>query len=449
MEVGPKFILQHLDEGMYRSMAGLCCTWIHSCHKSWGPRMNHATLTCWIWRSMNPSLSPTVGCLSAHWQIAMWRGRDTIDADWKVVNLWMLPLNAQRSSHKPHTERGGRAFGVKHPARWRGWRWLRCQQKKTRKEGYTTIRYKKKTLRTCSCTPTQCQIRNVTSATVLKVVSTVGNSTIRYHQSLTLGDIFKSWFLMGKKFMGKSSPPQPVRNLSVTSGEKSPTSWNNRAKLWPSMTSHNETPHWSMMSWQHRTSFHLSIISGTRSQQKPKPMGFANWKKEMKIAKLAPFLSKLQVFCCIFSPTFCGLPTWRHSDKHSWLKLKAFTSSESDLNSPWIHILKAWGRGAIPNQHFLEINFLSWQRKHSTNSKFERFVFSYVSRKVLLVQKCQFSSSKLPLHKDRVRHEYPPTTGNSTGGPPRPLVAHLNRLAIKIAESNHLLKPSKKYQFEI
>ena len=42
-----------------RSMAGLCCTWIHSCHKSWRPRMNcmnhESTLTCWIWQHESKS----------------------------------------------------------------------------------------------------------------------------------------------------------------------------------------------------------------------------------------------------------------------------------------------------------------------------------------------------------------------------------------------------------
>lgn len=111
-------------------------------------------------------------------------------------DLWMLPLNAQKSSHKPHTERGGEGLSESN-TQLDDEGGSGCAANKKHKEGYNPIQPSdttKKKVEDMQLHPHPCQIHNVIAATVLKVVSTVGNSTIRYHESLTLGDIFKSCF---------------------------------------------------------------------------------------------------------------------------------------------------------------------------------------------------------------------------------------------------------------
>lgn len=208
MEVGPKFILQHLDEGIdqWQGFAVLGST-VATSHEdpawiAWimNPR--------WLaeYDSMNPSLSPNsrmpVRALADR-HVARTRH------DW-----WPLDVAAQCSEEQPQTPhgKGGEGLSESNTQRFlaRMAAALLCANKK-HKEGSTTIRSNnsdntKKTVEDMQLHPHPCQIHNVIAATVLKVVSTVGNSTIRYHESLTLGDIFKSCFWWGKNSFSHRNP---------------------------------------------------------------------------------------------------------------------------------------------------------------------------------------------------------------------------------------------------
>lgn len=133
---------------------------------------------------MNPSLSPSRMPVRA--LADRQRGRDETFGCCRSM--------LKKSSHKPHTERGGRAFGVKHPAFFGE--------------------------RTCSCTPTR-QSHNVCGNCPQ---SGFNGRKQRYTipRISNFGRHLQKLLVMGIKIIQSSPPQPPVRNLSVTSGESQP-----------------------------------------------------------------------------------------------------------------------------------------------------------------------------------------------------------------------------------
>lgn len=140
---------------------------------------------------MNPSLSP-----NSRMPVRALADRHVARDETRWMTFGCCRSMLRRAATNPTRKGGGRAFGVKHPA-YLDEGGSGCAANKKHKEGYNPIQPSdttKKKVEDMQLHPHPCQIHNVIAATVLKVVSTVGNSTIRYHESLTLGDIFKSCF---------------------------------------------------------------------------------------------------------------------------------------------------------------------------------------------------------------------------------------------------------------